>query len=147
MSLLRLLTAGKSLVGVKENGRYRKTHGLPNFSPNDRAATPPCAGKGLESVKAASPAPAGSVNPPPVSSSWLARWLSRRRRPAPAAIPRFNKALVQGELTLDRVKVLRNDLSDSDLEVVPVRAPVEKPRLKQPAEKQPVQTEVSLAQK
>jgi hypothetical protein len=30
---------------------------------------------------------------------------------------------VQGELSLDLVKVVRNDLSDTDLEIVPVKAP------------------------
>jgi hypothetical protein len=31
--------------------------------------------------------------------------------------------MVQGELSLDRVKVVRNDLSDSDLEIVPAKQP------------------------
>jgi hypothetical protein len=38
------------------------------------------------------------------------------------ALPRTD-ALVQGELSLDRVKVVRNDLSDSDLEIVPAKKP------------------------
>lgn len=39
-------------------------------------------------------------------------------RPKLAGIPRFGKSAVQGELSLDRVKVVRNDLSHADLEVV-----------------------------
>jgi len=39
------------------------------------------------------------------------------------AIPRFAKPPVQGELSLDRIRVVRNDLSDADLEVVPARVP------------------------
>lgn len=39
-------------------------------------------------------------------------------RPQLAGIPRFGKPAVQGELTLDRVKVVRNDLTHADLEVV-----------------------------
>jgi len=39
------------------------------------------------------------------------------------AIPRFTKPAVQGELSLDRIKVVRNDLSDADLEVVPAKVP------------------------
>jgi hypothetical protein len=39
-------------------------------------------------------------------------------RPQLAGIPRFGKSAVQGELTLDRVKVVRNDLTHADLEVV-----------------------------
>jgi hypothetical protein len=41
-------------------------------------------------------------------------------RPQLAGIPRFGKSAVQGELTLDRVKVVRNDLTHADLEVVRV---------------------------
>jgi hypothetical protein len=46
-----------------------------------------------------------------------------RARTEPGA---FTKAPVQGELSLDRIKVVRNDLSDADLEIVPARPkPVE----------------------
>lgn len=38
-----------------------------------------------------------------------------------SAVPRFAKPLIQGELSLDRIKVVRNDLSDSDIEIVPVK--------------------------
>ena len=56
----------------------------------------------------------------------LSRWLatlrgligiSRRSSERPAAL-RFTKPPVQSELSLDAVKVLRNDLNDADLEVV-----------------------------
>jgi len=46
------------------------------------------------------------------------------RKEAKPAIPRFAKPAVQGELSLDRIKVMRNDLSDADLEVVAARPPV-----------------------
>ncbi len=39
--------------------------------------------------------------------------------------PRFDKAPVQTELSLERIKVVRNDLSDADLEVVPVKVVVQ----------------------
>ena len=42
----------------------------------------------------------------------------RRSRPRTAAIASFAKGPLQGELSLDRIKVVRNDLSDVDLEVV-----------------------------
>jgi hypothetical protein len=45
------------------------------------------------------------------------------RKPAKSAIPRFPKPAVQGELSLERIKVMRNDLSDADLELVPARMP------------------------
>lgn len=46
----------------------------------------------------------------------------------PARLPRMRsgrskapRAVVQGELSLEKVKVMRNDLSDTDLEIVPAR--------------------------
>jgi hypothetical protein len=39
-------------------------------------------------------------------------------RPRLPGIPRFGRATVQGELSLDRVRVVRNDLAQADLEVV-----------------------------
>ena len=54
----------------------------------------------------------------------LAELLAKRRcKAAKPAIPRFTKPPVQGELSLDRIKVVRNDLSDADLEVVPAKPP------------------------
>lgn len=45
--------------------------------------------------------------------------LRRVRRKEPASvIPRFGKPAVQGELSLDKVQVVRNDLEESDLEIV-----------------------------
>jgi hypothetical protein len=46
-----------------------------------------------------------------------------RVKAAKRAIPQFTKPPVQGELSLDRIRVVRNDLSDADLEVVPARTP------------------------
>ena len=42
----------------------------------------------------------------------------RRSRPRTAALASFAKGPLQGELSLDRIKVVRNDLSDMDLEIV-----------------------------
>src|SRR6266705_901400 len=58
---------------------------------------------------------------------WLAAVKERLPRRTPkrtrSNISQLAKPLVQPELSLDKVKVLRNDLSDTDLEVVPVAAP------------------------
>jgi len=43
-------------------------------------------------------------------------------RPKLSGIPRFGKPAVQGELSLDKVKVVRSDLNHSDLEVVRLSA-------------------------
>jgi hypothetical protein len=42
----------------------------------------------------------------------------RRKKEPQSVIPRFGKPAVQGELSLDNVKVIRNDLEESDLEIV-----------------------------
>ena len=67
------------------------------------------------------------------SSGWVSQWgsklsslVSQKPKPTRSAIPRFNGRSVtdatgvpvQGELSLDNIKVIRNDLSDADLEVV-----------------------------
>ena len=69
-----------------------KTQKLPAFSPAQRAATW-----------------AGRLNP-------ISIWRGPET-PAPDARP-----AVQSELSLDAVKVLRNDLSDVDVEIVPLKS-------------------------
>ncbi len=60
-------------------------------------------------------------------AGWLKQLNPRQFLPArPPAGARPNHSPVQAELSLDRVKVVRNDLSEADLEVVPMRL-VEKP--------------------
>jgi len=51
----------------------------------------------------------------------LAFW-SRSKAPAKSAVPRFDKPVLQGELSLENIKVVRNDLQDSDLDVMPARS-------------------------
>lgn len=168
MSLLRLLTAGKSLVGSKnDESRYHLSRpgALPRFGGKKnpfRATTRP------EAAQSAAPAPAceqdepvEAVGPLPSSESLAASEVSpvspdasaampaaaapiaprargggalaqcasklksffqmRRQEAAAPVVPRFSKPLVQGELSLERVRVVRNDLSDSDVEIVPAR--------------------------
>ena len=141
MSLLRLLTAGKSLVGAKESmGRYHLSPQrlLPRFGAKKdpfRATALPEQAQRPANVPAQ--AAIGCKSPEVLSATrtsskqaqnggWAGKCLSRvgallsRRGKTVerAAIPRFNKPLVQGELSLDSVKVVRNDLRDSDLEFV-----------------------------
>ena len=57
-----------------------------------------------------------NTQPRPSSPSGLFPW---RRTSAPKSIgPRSGKSMVQSELSLETVKVVRNDLTDSDLEIV-----------------------------
>ena len=171
MSLLRLLTTGKSLVGVSsEESRYRLTSQklLPQFGParnpfSSRAKAEPAqtearsledhSGNGASVARLSLP---GSRGEPAavlqravehravpakfdlrklagalwqsiaaLLSGWQAKLCGLFARSggkvAKLAIPRFPKPPVQGELSLDRIKVMRNDLSDADLEVVPAK--------------------------
>lgn len=164
MSLMRLLTAGKSLVGVKDNAsRYRMGHPgmLPKFgSAKDagvgdqkaivRNASQPVAtvetGAGpfppsaasAEANKPKAPvataasqpnhAPETAVTSRGIDGSFFSRWLVQLRavvaRPSAngSTSLRLSRTPVQGELSLDNIKVVRNDLSDADLEVVPLKA-------------------------
>ncbi len=157
MSLVRLLTTGKSLVGVKDlEGRYNVTNQrlLPKFEsaknpfrpaarrtegpPAEAAPSAPAAQAPRLLSQAGSPSAAASAAVSPVRTSqpparsWfgslvarLARWLTGSGRPSKRtqpAIPQF-KPPMQTELRLESIKVVRNDLSDSDLEVVSSRKP------------------------
>jgi hypothetical protein len=177
MSLLRLLTAGKSLVGLKDTEhRYSVARRglLPKFASKKNpfraslgAEVGPSPEKEFPSgLNRSEPSEVNSSNgdgptalltqPPiegpapqtaPLSSSSLekpvaddARRMSRvwwsaflpwiGRRTQKPAVPRFEKAMVQGELSLESVKVVRNDLSDSDLEVVPTKPLIPAPQMK-----------------
>jgi hypothetical protein len=164
MSLMRLLTSGKCLVGlesVESRYRMRSRHLLPKFGatknpfaapasprPQFPAAEPSApqpmtpeevAAANLKETRrlpSASPAPSNAPVPAAEKTSRIARlftWLGqqavrlipagrRERKSEPkSAIPRFDQPPVQGELSLDNIKVKCNDLSDADVEVVPVR--------------------------
>jgi len=183
MSLLRLLTAGKSLVGLKDTEhRYNVARRglLPKFaskknpfraspgaevgpspdkelrsslsqsepsevnSSNGDGPTALSAKPHVESL-AAQTAPLSSPQLKPITDDalrmsrvrWrvLLPWIGGRTQKQ--AIPRFEKTMVQGELSLESVTVVRNDLSDSDLEVVPTKPVVTAP---QPKPARPVTT-------
>jgi len=209
MSLLRLLRAGKSLVGRESAGRYRFLDGpaLPKFGSDKNPFREPVHTRQTPAVSesgAAIAAPQQSTSPEPFDAApnqtvdCAQRTAAQEHKPAakslpteqrsamkpevkpdaaPAtkgvsspkkavaaatasvltagaraaarlaqlnsklnpvswrtrakggarALPFTDKAMVQGELSLDRVKVVRNDLSDSDLEIVPAKKPSQVP--------------------
>jgi hypothetical protein len=53
----------------------------------------------------------------------LSRWPDRPAAAAPRPVARAGRSPVQGELSLDKIKVVRNDLNDADVEVVPAKSP------------------------
>jgi hypothetical protein len=173
MSMMRLLSAGRSLMGGRDGGKRLQmvdVRSLPKFGPRVRkhstsniqdpeknqASRP----KLETSVKleASEKAPSSKLQAPekhqapnlkeqirtekPVGLGLIPRVLSKLKglfarnakasaRPVPLAI--------QGELSLDNVKVMRNDLSDTDFEVVTKaaqKAPAQKATVK-PVEEAP----------
>src|SRR5262245_50871729 len=170
MSLLRLLSAGKSLVGLKDvRSRYHLSSRelLPKFvskanpfrvstrpepalfpaapvnpetenivpdsqeprggsNSTSNSVIPALAGKGhLPSPSLTSPRDgtrAPSLNHK-YGEKWKALCFWLRPQVTKLPMPRFPKPLVQSELSLDGVKVVRNDLSDSDLEIVRAKPP------------------------
>ena len=58
------------------------------------------------------------------------RWFKKTKPVERPVTPRYGNKVVQGEFSLDHVKVVRNDLSESDVEVVETRKQALKPTLK-----------------
>lgn len=148
MSFLRLLSTGKSLVGMREEPRPYQVPDepvLPRFERKKnpfRATTRP-AHKVETPIAAAQPTPAPAMpaaNPEPVIVekrveaqasgpeklrtasveprkfqlwAWIRSFVGAGREPQ---VPR---APQQTELRLEKIQVVRNDLSESDIEIVP----------------------------
>ena len=163
MSLGRLLAAGKSLVGLSgDASRYRVTKlaRLPKFiSPKNPFASgelPPAAASDQPTaskpvITVARPDASGSAKRisrtslTPRLTEWLRR-LGRKTNPLArrSQTPGLGKSATkigslgtqQGELSLDSVRVVRNDLSDTDFEVVrPAAAKPVSPVIAMTAEK------------
>jgi hypothetical protein len=144
MNFGRLLAAGKSMVIGHVPGRYQmRDHvRLPQFiSPKNPFATEATAEESTS--QAATLEERGAVVSVVTLKQKLATCLawagegakraafwcldhnpfSAIGRPQLPSIPRFGKQPVQGELSLDKVKVVRGDLAHADLEVVESTTP------------------------
>ena len=143
MKLAKLLGAGKSFFGGKGAISYRedKRVYLPKFNaaknpfvskPKEAAEAelnpvsapvaivPAVAAKAADETQKMATLPAPKpVAARPTRAGWADK-LNPFRAPQPA--PPAPVATVQPELSLDAVKVLHNDLSDADVEVVPVKS-------------------------
>jgi hypothetical protein len=137
MSLVRLLTAGKSLVGIQDSkSRYRSVdpRAMPKFGSEKKVNTdiarksgarPSVVKSNAENSKAEVETMPAETARKARGSGWVSQWgsklsslVTQKPRPTRSAISRSNCVPVQGELSLDNIKVVRNDLSDADLEVV-----------------------------
>ena len=190
MSLMRLLSAGKTLVsGGEPMGRYRINTGyhLPKFGPTKNPFQKPPEAKPAAQAEMQMPAPIqkeaeqvrlssaelsaaelketqrvpvvaavpvvapaqDKVHPVLAMLDWMDDTAGRvkeritklelpnliPKRKAAAATPVVQKTVagpVQPELSLEKVRVVRNDLSDADLEIVPVKVQPKVARIKVP---------------
>jgi hypothetical protein len=142
MNLAKLLVAGKSVINGSEEILYRanKHVYLPKFglaqnpfkSPDEAELAEP-AKPVVETIaapikKIVTPVAAKTQKIPPWpprpvrATSWASKLnpISMWRGSAPAAPSA--PCPVQSELSLDSVKVVHNDLSDADVEVVPIKS-------------------------
>ncbi len=159
MSLMKLLTVGQSLRGLNnEPNPYRITeqHLLPKFAsvgrpvslapPKERFTKPIQVRANLQAIaispaaiKAGATASAAKAALDNESKRVVAERGERKGwrslfSVADRTKPRVRRPLVQGEMTLDTVRVMRNDLSEADLEVVVMAAKLEpKPEPASPA--------------
>ncbi|MDE3066915.1 MAG: hypothetical protein KGJ60_05110 [Verrucomicrobiota bacterium] len=136
MNLAKWLIAGKSVMSGREaiSYRVRKQFYLPKFGPARNPFT--TGGETAPIAATASSVPvapatkdldAGAQKPPadaPPPRATKSRWARKLNpvslfRAAPAGPGR---TVVQPELSLDRVKVVHNDLSDADVDVVPIKS-------------------------
>jgi hypothetical protein len=173
MNPLSLLTKGRTILGLRERPdtyKMLEESVLPNFSapkhphfrpsqpepanPQPALAEKPQAEAPAPVSKTAAPMTAPAAAPAPAkvpvpakpgpwrrlwgkTAGWARKWMPWRKAATPGAT-------VQTELALNKVKVLRNDLSEDDLEVVAMDEEAgkktEKPAGKAEREKQTVQT-------
>ena len=137
MNLGKLLATGKSIIGGRGEISYRvSNHGyLPKFISPKNPFAPPAKTEpapkeeATPAKKDAAPDRTKTQKLPtfpavvPRKKIWaglfnpLALW----RRLRPATPPRTERPL-QAELSLDRVKVVHNDLTDADVEIVPIKS-------------------------
>jgi hypothetical protein len=137
MNLGKLLVAGKSIVGGRQGIAYRISDRayLPKFiSPRNPFMPPVKTEPGLPPVAVPVAKSLGSdgiktrkLPTFPVARPRGAAWVSKLNpisiwRGSPPPAPRNVQPPLQPELSLDRVKVVHNDLSDVDVEVVPIKS-------------------------
>jgi len=144
MNLGKLLVAGKSIIGGRGEIAYRisdRTY-LPKFISPKNPFAPPVKVEPAPPVVV--PPPAGVVAPDKTGTAtdgtktqklptfpaarfrkagWLRKFnpISIWRGSRPPTLPKAHRPM-QAELSLDRVKVVHNDLSDADVEIVPIKS-------------------------
>jgi hypothetical protein len=133
MNLGKLLFAGRSVVNGNKAVEYRENKQvcLPKFvSPkNPFTSKPPLENNSAAAIDGSVPQVTKAQPAQAISSSpkFLASWTGRLNPASAWRGPRVqamdgSRPVVQAELSLDTVKVIHNDLSDADVEVVPIKS-------------------------
>ena len=151
MNLGKLLGAGKSFISGRKPAAYRadKRFYLPQFvSPKNPFASPVATATQAELPKSASPdsVPPATNNPPigmktkkmpvmpvpaapvtsPAATARKTNWVSKLNPVSmfrsESTAPNRVASAVQVELSLEKVKVVHNDLTDADVEIVPMKS-------------------------
>ena len=139
MNLGKLLGAGKSFISGGKPVAYRedKRFYLPQFvSPKNPFVSPDAPGASAEPPKTPAPAkkralPRDKTGKMPVvaargATPRAAIWVSKLNPAsifgAAPLVANSNPPPVQVELSLERVKVVHNDLTDAEVEVVPLKS-------------------------
>jgi hypothetical protein len=133
MNLGKLLFAGKSVVNGSKAVEYRQNKQvcLPKFDSRKNPFTPKAPPENVSAAATSRSAPArdkaGPMPATPSAPKFLTSW-KIRLNPASAwsgpwgEVQNGLRPAVQSELSLDSVKVIHNDLSDADVEVVPIKS-------------------------
>ncbi len=135
MNLGKLLVAGKSIINGRVEVLYRanKRVYLPKFGLQQNPFLPPAGPGAAEAAiapvrKITAPAPAKTQKIPPWPSgparttSWASKLNPMSLWRESSVTAEQTRPPVQSELSLDSVKVMHNDLSDADVEVVPMKS-------------------------
>lgn len=132
MNLGKLLAAGRSIISGRKRPAYREDKNvyLPKFvSPKNPFVALPAAPAAVmtEPVRGSAALVAAKTQKLPATAPVKPR-ISWAEKLNPATIfrtqgaPQPARPAVQAELSLDTVKVVHNDLSDADVEVVPIKS-------------------------
>jgi hypothetical protein len=126
MGLMQLLTVGRSWSEVKNQPhRYKlRTDGWPTFGYETPPTWQRTSGSRGQKVETAMKTETMAMNSDVMQAFPRGRW-TLGAKPAPRA--GRATAAIQGELSLDRVKPVRNDLTDADLELAPAKPAVKTP--------------------
>ena len=127
MGLMQLLTVGRSLSEARDRPHRFKllSRAMPTFGHSPVMDVKPeyqavdLADSGEQNMKAEDAQTAGKPAGSGMNAYPLGRW-TLRANPFKSSSKPGRTPVVQGELSLDKVKVVRNDLSDADLELVAV---------------------------